>query len=190
MARREAHLRASLHELESIPRDPLNAEDRLNYDLYRRLLQTAIEGLRFHNDPFPFGSVSIPSLLRPINQVEGVQQTVAQIIALMPTEHESDYEDIVARLRGVPRLVDQTIAEMQDGLRASSMPPKVTLRDVPKQVDGSDCGRSGQKPAARGIPEIPRREFPRKSNRGFTTKRARRTAKVSCPRSRNCTIFW
>jgi len=134
MARRETHLRAALHELESMSRDPLNAEDRLNFELYRRLLQTAIEGRRFHNDPFPFGSVSIPSLLRPINQVEGVQQTVAQIIALMPAERASDYEDIVARLRGVPRLVDQTIAEMQAGMREHSMPPRVTLRDVPKQV--------------------------------------------------------
>jgi uncharacterized protein (DUF885 family) len=134
MTRREAHLRAALRELENIPRGSLNAEDRLSYDIYRRLLETAIEGLRFRNDPFPFGSVSISSLLRPINQVEGIQQTVAQVIGIMPTEHTRDYEDIVARLRGVPVLVDQTIAEMQDGLRAGNTPPKVTLRDVPKQI--------------------------------------------------------
>ncbi len=134
MAKRETHLRASLRELESVPRASLNAEDGVSYDLYRRLLETAIEGLRFHNDPFPFGSVSISSLLRPINQVEGVQQTVAQIISIMPAEHASDFEDIVARLRDVPVLVDQTIAELQNGLRAKTTPPKVTLRDVPKQI--------------------------------------------------------
>lgn len=132
--RRTAHLHSALSELESIPRDPLNAGDRLTYDLYRRTLQSAIEGTKFRDDPFPFSSVSLPSLLRPVNQVEGVQQTVAQVISLMPAERASDYEDIVARLRGVPKLVDQTIAEMQEGMREHNMPPKVTLRDVPKQV--------------------------------------------------------
>src|SRR5215213_2799291 len=45
-----------------------------------------------------------------------------------------DYENIVARLKGVPRVIDQTMALLDKGLKSGVTPPRITLRDLPAQV--------------------------------------------------------
>src|SRR2546428_745930 len=57
-------------------------------------------------------------------------------LAQMPTTSVQDYETILARLNGVPALVDQAIVLLGKGLEAGITPPRVTLRDVPDQIRG------------------------------------------------------
>src|SRR5262249_20116827 len=54
--------------------------------------------------------------------------------ALMPAVTLDDYENFVRRLDGVPALVDQIVALMEQGLALGMTPPRITLRDVPDQV--------------------------------------------------------
>src|SRR5262245_9762456 len=133
--RRNQHPRESLASLLEIERSKLSPGEQLNYDLYRSLLESAVEGEGFHFDPLPFRFVIPRNLWMPLNQREGVQLEVAATINLMPTRRASDYEDIVARLEGVPALVDQDIGWLREGLRHGWTPPKITLRDVPKQLE-------------------------------------------------------
>jgi len=140
---RARYLKESASRLQAIDRASLDAADRLNYDLYRDVLDTAVAGLEFHNDALPIRGVIPHNLLMPINQLEGVPQDIPRTIALMPAATRDDYEHIVSRLEGVRPLVDQTIALMEQGLAAGLTPPKITMRDVPAQVaaqvsDGSD----------------------------------------------------
>ncbi len=132
---RNQHPRQSLEALLAIERSKLPPDEQLNYDLYRSLLESAVEGEGSHFDPLPFRFVVPHNLWMPLNQLEGVQLEVAATIDLMPAERASDYEDIVARLEGVPALVDQNIALLREGLRYGWTPPKITLRDVPKQLE-------------------------------------------------------
>ena len=74
--------------------------DQLNYDLYRDLLETAVKGLDFQNDAMPIRGVIPRNLLMPMNQMDGVQQDIPRVIALMPAATREDYENIVARLEG------------------------------------------------------------------------------------------
>src|SRR5437870_4661224 len=69
-------------------------------------------------------------------QLGGVQQDVGQLLAQMPTTSVQDYDNILARLNGVPALVDQAIVLLGKGLEAGITPPRVTLRDVPDQIRG------------------------------------------------------
>jgi uncharacterized protein (DUF885 family) len=108
--------------LATIDRARLSAPDQVHHDLFARGVAEALEGRRFRAE------------LMPLSQMEGVQQSAAQLLAMMPAVTTSDYEDILARLRGIPVLVDQTIALMRAGLREGRTPPRVTLRDVPQQV--------------------------------------------------------
>jgi uncharacterized protein (DUF885 family) len=43
---------------------------------------------------------------------------------------------MLPRLRAYPRKIDQTIAGLEKGLKEGITPPRVTLRDVPAQIDG------------------------------------------------------
>ena len=132
--RRAQYLKGSLQRLVSIDRGQLASNDQLNYDLYRDLVETAIAGLEFHNDAVPIRGVASYNLLMPVNQLDGVQQSVPRAIAMMPAASVADYEDIVSRLRSVGALVDQTIALMERGVAARLTPPRITLRDLPAQV--------------------------------------------------------
>ena len=132
--RRETHLKDSPRRWSSIDRARLTRDEQLNYDLYRDLLATAVEGLTYHNDALPVRSVASFNLLMPLNQLDGVQQSVPRVIAMMPRESVEDYENLVSRLRGVGVLVDQTIALMERGVAAGLTPPRIALRDVAGQV--------------------------------------------------------
>ncbi len=52
----------------------------------------------------------------------------------MPAGTVREYEDILARLRAVPVLVNQTIVLLERGLTSGITPPQITLRDVPSQA--------------------------------------------------------
>jgi uncharacterized protein (DUF885 family) len=134
IAARIRHLHESLAQLKSISRDSLPATEQLNYDLYRELLETANEGLQYGDDPIPFRNVVPLSLWTPMNQLDGIQQGAAATIAYMPHQTVADYEDILARLQALPKTVDQNLALLQDGLKKGYTPPKLMLRDLPKQI--------------------------------------------------------
>ncbi len=131
---RKKHLHESLAALKNISRDALPAQERLNYDLYRELLETAEEGLQYGDDPLPLREVVPFNLWMPMNQMGGIQQNAAMTIATMPRQTVADYEDILARLDALPGSVEQNLALLQAGLKKGYTPPKLMLRDLPKQI--------------------------------------------------------
>jgi uncharacterized protein (DUF885 family) len=128
------HLHESLAKLKTIARDALPAEEQLNYDLFRELLETSEEGLQFGDDPIPFRDVVPGNLWMPMTQMGGTPQGAAETLASMPHRTVADYEDILARLETLPRNVEQTIVLLQGGVKKGYTPPKLMLRDVPKQI--------------------------------------------------------
>src|SRR5262249_24924479 len=130
IADRENYLKTSLKRLLRIDRNELTSEDRITFDLYRDSLETAVEGLQFHNEALPIKGVIPHNLAMPMNQMEGIQQEIPHVLAVMRTATAQDYENILSRLEGVGALVDQTIALMEQGLTAGMTPPKVALRGV------------------------------------------------------------
>jgi len=134
IAARKQHLHDSLATLKGISRETLPASEQLNYDLYLELLTTAEEGLQYGDDPLPFRNVVPRNLWMPMNQMGGVQQGAAETISTMPNRSVSDYEDTLARLDALPAQVQQEQALLADGLKRGYTPPKLMLRDLPKQI--------------------------------------------------------
>jgi uncharacterized protein (DUF885 family) len=131
---RKKHLHGSAATLKTFSRDSLPRAEQINYDLYSDLLSTAEEGLQYGDDPLPFRNVVPQNNWMPINQMSGVQQGVAETISTMPNRSVTDYEDILARLEALPAYVEQQQALLQEGLKRGYTPPKLMLRDVPKQI--------------------------------------------------------
>ena len=131
---RKKHLHESAAELKMISRAALPKADQINYDLYSDLLTTAEQGLQYGDDPLPFRNVVPQNNWMPLNQMNGIQQGAAETIASMPRRSTADYEDILARLEALPRSIEQQQALLQEGLQRGYTPPKLVLRDVPKQI--------------------------------------------------------
>jgi uncharacterized protein (DUF885 family) len=122
IARRQRELELPLAVVRSIDRAGLSPADQLNYDLFRRDLDEAVEATAY------------PEELMPITQLGGVQQNPPRLLSRMPARTVAEYEDIVARLEGLPRVIEQTIVLLDSGLARGLTPPRVTLRAVPDQI--------------------------------------------------------
>jgi uncharacterized protein (DUF885 family) len=131
---RKKHLHESAAALKGFSRDSLPRAEQLNFDLYSDLLSTAEEGLQYGDDPLPFRNVVPQNNWMSINQMGGVQQSAAETISTLPNRSVADYEDILARLEGLPTYVEQQQALLQEGLKRGYTPPRLMLRDVPKQI--------------------------------------------------------
>ena len=121
VARRRRELQRPLRAIRSIDRARLPEADRLNYDLFLRDARQAVDGARF------------PTEYLQITQMDGPQY-LADVLSISPKRTARDYQDMVARLDSVPRVIDQTVALLDSGLAKGVTPPRVTLRDVPAQV--------------------------------------------------------
>ena len=132
--RRDKHLAESIAQLKAIHRDALPANEQLNFDLYSQLLDASHEGLKYGDDPFPFRFVVPHSLWMPINQMEGVQQGAADALENTPHHSVAEYEIILERMKALPAYVDQQTDLLKEGLKRGYTPPKITLRDLPKQI--------------------------------------------------------
>jgi len=131
---RRKHLHDSLAALKKVDRATLPPSEQPNYDLYLDLLQTSEDGLQYGDDPFPFRNVVPLNDLLPLSQMGGIPQGAAGTLASMPAETVADYEDILARLEALPLAFDQNRALLEDGLKKGFSPPKIIMRDVPKQI--------------------------------------------------------
>ncbi|HWH34510.1 MAG TPA: DUF885 domain-containing protein [Acidimicrobiales bacterium] len=132
VARRRAEAGVPLEVLASIDRGELDAADQLSYDVFASLHSSEAAGAAFPGD------------LLAVTQLAGPQNDLALLFGAMPTTTPAQRQDLVARLRAVPALVDQTIELLGEGRRLGITPPRVTLRHVPAQVAAQvvDAGAS------------------------------------------------
>ena len=141
--RRKRELHAPLKVIQSINRADLSPPDQLNYDLFKKNHEDAIEGSRFKGD------------YMPITQMNGVPQEIAQILEISPRATVGDYENILARLKKVPTVIDQTIVLLKKGLETGVTPPRITLRDVPQQIKSQLESNPDKNPMLKPFYEFP-----------------------------------
>lgn len=108
--------------LEKIAPDKLSADERIDREVLRFTLDDRIEGERFRDR------------LIPITQQDGIHLQFAQSVNFHPSATVGDLENYVRRLHAFPRLVDQTIALMRQGMAEKRMPPRITMAKVVPQL--------------------------------------------------------
>ena len=140
---REQDIKTLVAALENIDRESLSATEKVNYDLLYDGRIRDIEGQQF------------PSDFMPVNQMGGVQQDIAQMMAISRPKNAEDYANMVARLEKTPQVVDQTIAWMRKGMAAGVTPPAITLRDVPQQIRNQLVDEASQSPLLAAFQKFP-----------------------------------
>ena len=123
IAARQGEDRAALEKLHAIDRKTLSAADQLDYDTFEWNLQRSIERQKFNE------------YQQPINH-QGGPQTADGIAEVLPFATAKDYQDWLKRLQALPTTIDQIIVLMQEGVKASNLPPRVLMQRVPAQIAG------------------------------------------------------
>ena len=132
-----------LARCEAINPDGLSPQDSLSRGLMIRELREQIEEAKFK--PWEM----------PVNQMAGPHLRLPDLVTLTPFDSVTDYENYLARLSQVPRLFDQVMANMRQGMRDHLMPPRYLLEKV--AVEAQDvAGTTGENsPFAKPIKEFP-----------------------------------
>ena len=118
---RHRDTREFLRRAYAIDRDALSEEDRLNHELFRRLLQNNVDEFQFNDHLLPF------------SQRGGVQNLDGTTDRLRLVTVE-DFDDWLARLGKIDEVIDQTIERAEAGRKAGLMPPRIIMERIPDQI--------------------------------------------------------
>jgi uncharacterized protein (DUF885 family) len=118
------HTRQSLARFEAIDVTGFSEQEKLNHALMVRSLRESLESA-------PFKDWEMPA-----TQFGGIHLGYAGLPFDTPFRNVKDYEDYLSRLHQIPRVLDQAMGHMRDGLRDHLMPPKYLLEKVSGQAQG------------------------------------------------------
>jgi uncharacterized protein (DUF885 family) len=113
-----------LKRLEAIPTTGFTDQDQLSHDLLVRVLQQ--RGADYDLKEYEM----------PVNQMNGIHTGLADLPLSVPFDSVKHYEDYIARLQQIPRVLSQTTEVMRAGMKDKLMPVKFLLEKIPVQCQG------------------------------------------------------
>src|SRR5277367_27950 len=116
------HTRQALARFEALDVNGFPEQEKLNHALMLRSLRESVEAAQFKDWEMP------------ATQLHGIHLGYASLPFDSPFRSVKDYEDYLSRLHQIPRVLDQAIGHMRDGLRDHLMPPKYLLEKVSVQA--------------------------------------------------------
>jgi len=115
---------AFLARIEAIPSTGFSDQDQLSHDLLVRVLQQRI------------ADFDLKEYEMPINQQNGVHTSLADLPLSVPLDSVKHYEDYIARLHQIPRVLSQTTEVLRAGMKDKLMPVRFLLEKLPVQCQG------------------------------------------------------
>jgi uncharacterized protein (DUF885 family) len=113
-----------LARLQAIPTTGFSDQDQLSHDLLIRVLQQRIDDF------------NLKEYEMPISQVFGVHTALADLPLAVPFDSVKHYEDYIARLHQIPRVLNQTTEVLRAGMKDKLMPVRFLLDKLPGQCEG------------------------------------------------------
>jgi uncharacterized protein (DUF885 family) len=115
---------AFLSRLEAIPSAGFSDQDELSHDLLLRVLQQRISDF------------NLKEFEMPINQQNGIHTSLADLPLSVPFDSVKHYEDYIARLHQIPRVLSQTTEVLHAGMKDKLMPVRFLMEKLPVQCQG------------------------------------------------------
>ena len=115
---------AFVARLEAIGTEGFSDQDRLSHDLLLRVLKQRITDF------------DLKEYEMPINQQNGVHTGLADLPLSVPFDSVKHYEDYIARLHQIPRVLSQTTEVLRAGLKDKLMPVRFLIEKLPVQCQG------------------------------------------------------
>jgi uncharacterized protein (DUF885 family) len=113
-----------LARLEAIPSTGFSDQDQLSHDLLVRVLKQRI------------ADFNLKEYEMPINQQNGIHTSLADLPLSVPLDSVKHYEDYIARLHQIPRVLSQTTEVLRAGMKDKLMPVRFLLEKLPVQCQG------------------------------------------------------
>jgi uncharacterized protein (DUF885 family) len=124
ISRRHSSDTAYLGRLKAISSAGFPEQDLLSHDLLVRVLQQRLD------------DYDLKEYEMPVDQMNGVHTALADLPLGMPFDSVKHYEDYIARLHQIPRVLTQTTEVLRAGMKDNLMPVRFLLEKVPGQCTG------------------------------------------------------
>ena len=99
-------------------------QDKLSHDLLARVLEQRI------------ADFELKEYEMPINQQNGIHTSLADLPLSVPLDSVKHYEDYIARLHQIPRVLSQTTEVLRAGMKDKLMPVRFLIEKLPVQCQG------------------------------------------------------
>ena len=136
-------LQQFLDRLQAIPEAGLTGQDRLSYRLLDWQLKHEIAG------------ADTMATFFSVNHLTGGHLNIFSTVAVEPAKTVKDYENQVARLRALPRWVDQTIAAANLSIAQKKIQPKLVAEREVDQLNVEMAGEPLQNPLLAAFSKFP-----------------------------------
>jgi len=113
-----------LKRLQAIPTAGFTDQDQLSHDLLIRVLEQRI------------ADFELKEYEMPVNQQNGIHTSLADLPLSVPFDSVKHYEDYIARLHQIPRVLSQTTEVLRAGMKDKLMPVRFLLEKLPVQCQG------------------------------------------------------
>src|SRR5579859_6567512 len=113
-----------LKRLQAIPTAGFTDQDQLSHDLLIRVLEQRI------------ADFELKEYEMPVNQQYGIHTGLADLPLAMPFDSVKHYEDYIARLHQIPRVLSQTTEVLRAGMKDNLMPVRFLMEKLPVQCQG------------------------------------------------------
>jgi uncharacterized protein (DUF885 family) len=113
-----------LARLQAISTTGFSDSDQLSHDLLVRVLEQRL------------ADYDLKEYEMPINQQNGVHTGLADLPLSVPFDSVKHYEDYIARLHQIPRVLTQTTEVLRAGMKDKLMPVRFLLEKLPVQCEG------------------------------------------------------
>ncbi len=113
-----------LARIQAIDTAGFSDQDQLSHDLMVRALQQRIT------------DYNLKEYEMPINQQNGIHTSLADLPNAVPFNTVKQYEDYIARLHQIPRVLSQTEEVLRAGMKDKLMPVRFLLEKIPVQCQG------------------------------------------------------
>jgi uncharacterized protein (DUF885 family) len=133
-----------LKRFEAIDTTGFPLQEQLNRELMVRQLQQSAEGARFKDWEMPLA------------QNSGIHIDTPQIVSALPFDTVKDYEDYIKRLHALPKLFDETRAQMDKGVHDHLMPPQFLIPKIVKQCEDVAAMKPASSPFAEPLKKFPK----------------------------------
>ncbi len=140
---RKQYTKRALGRARAIDASKLTGQDALSHALIVWELQLAVEGQAY------------PTEVLVLDQLDGPQVGLAQLVSATPFRTRADYDDYLARLAAVPRYFDQVTALLRRGIDLGWVQPNTPLRGIPDQIQGQLVGDPTKSPFYAPFERIP-----------------------------------
>lgn len=113
-----------LARIQAISTEGFSEQDQLSHDLLIRVLQQRI------------ADFNLKEYEMPVNQMNGIHTALADLPLSVPLDSVKHYEDYIARLHQIQRILSQTTEVLRAGMKDKLMPVRFLLEKVPGQCEG------------------------------------------------------